>query len=234
MRNTVSVFLMGIGIIIIAIGFIAGIGLGKDANGEFSLAIALYWWLSALAAGFLFIGLSEVVHLLQKLLDRSAGAAPSAPFQAEQSSAQRMLAAHPAAHPAPTAPARTAEVTGSYSAPANYTRPEVPVETVVQHANPARGVEQFKGLTILLDERKIKGTFRFGPELLQIVSQSMFQADTDAQTIETIPLHSFSADYLEGKDYYTFSFEKGTRKLAFKTHNLYDYERIVRRIRREA
>ncbi|MDI4648675.1 hypothetical protein [Cohnella hashimotonis] len=230
MRNTVSVFLMGIGVLIIAIGFIAGIGLGKDANGEFSLAIALYWWLSALAAGFLFIGLSEVVHLLQKLLDRSAGAAPSAPYQSEQSGAGRL----PTSNTTAGGSARAAEGTGSYSAPANQARPEVQTETAVQHGGPARGVEQFKGLTILLDERKIKGTFRFGPELLQIVSQSMFQADEAAQTVETIPLHSFSADYLEGKDYYTFSFEKGTRKLAFKTHNLYDYDRIVKRIRREA
>lgn len=191
-RNTVSVFLMGIGILIIAIGFIAGIGLGKDAYGDFSLAVALYWWLSALAAGFLFIGLSEVVHLLQKLLDRSAGAAP---FQAVQVSDGRM----PAAIPTAAGTARAEGVTGSYSASADQAQPAVPGETVVQHANPARGVEQFKGLTILLDGRKIKGAFRFGPELLQIVSQS-----------------------------------KGTRKLAFKTHNLYDYDRIVKRIRREA
>lgn len=58
-RNTVSVFLMGIGIAIVAIGFIAGLVLGKDAYGEFSIAIVFYWWLSALAAGFLFIGLSR-------------------------------------------------------------------------------------------------------------------------------------------------------------------------------
>ncbi|MFD2330241.1 hypothetical protein ACFSR7_13410 [Cohnella sp. GCM10020058] len=227
MRNTVSVVLMGIGILIIAIGFIAGIGLGKDAYGEFSLAAALYWWLSALAAGFLFIGLSEVIHLLQKLLDRTASPAP---YQSARSGAGRL----PTANTTAAGSARATEVTGGYSAPANQAQPEVLTEIVVQHAGMASGVEQFKGLTILLDERKIKGTFRFGPELLQIVSQSMFQADEAAQNVETIPLHSFSADYLEGKDYYTFSFEKGTRKLAFKTHNLYDYDRIVKRIRREA
>lgn len=218
---------MGIGIAIVAIGFIAGLVLGKDAYGEFSIAIVFYWWLSALAAGFLFIGLSEIVHLLQKLVDRSAAPAP---LQSGQLEPGRM----PAAMQTAAETARTQEAIGGYAGSADQGRQHASAEAAIRHGGPARGVVQFKGLTILLDEQKIKGAFRFGPELLQIVSQSMFQADERAQVVATIPLDSFAADYLEDKDYYIFTFEKGTRKLAFKTPNLYDYDPIVKRIRREA
>lgn len=62
----------------------------------------------------------------------------------------------------------------------------------------------------------------------------MFQADERAEVVANIPLHSFAAEYVEDKEYYIFTFDKGTRKLAFKTPNLYDYDPIVKRIRREA
>jgi len=54
----------------------------NDEYGGFQIVVALYWWLSGIVSGFIFIGLSEIIHLLQRLLDANRGA--SQPFQAAE------------------------------------------------------------------------------------------------------------------------------------------------------
>lgn len=193
---------MVMGIIIIAVGFITGISLAIDVYDNFSIEIALYWWLPAVATGVLFIGLSEVIHLLQRLLDRSA----AAPLEAERAGVSRAIAQGE----------RGIGAAGGADEAA-FPKP----------------AEQFKGLTILLDDLKVKGAFRMGADTLQIVRQSMFQRDADAESVATIPLDSISRDYAEEGEYFVFTFDRGTRKLAFKTPNLYDYGPIVKKLRRE-
>ncbi|MGO4541242.1 hypothetical protein, partial [Paenibacillus sp. 2TAB19] len=70
---------MAIGVLLLAISFISGITLATDEYGDFQIEIALYWWISGLISGFVFIGLSEIVNLLQKLLDKNSGVTQSIP-----------------------------------------------------------------------------------------------------------------------------------------------------------
>jgi len=83
LRNTVSTCLLGIGVLLITIGFITGIVVANDEYGGFQIVVALYWWLSGIVSGFIFIGLSEIIHLLQRLLDANSGRATQ-PFQAAE------------------------------------------------------------------------------------------------------------------------------------------------------
>lgn len=60
-RNTISSILLGIGILEIVICLIVGL---------INLPSSLAWWIGGFITGMIFIGFSEVIHLLQKIADR--------------------------------------------------------------------------------------------------------------------------------------------------------------------
>jgi hypothetical protein len=198
MRNTISTCLMAIGVLLLAISFISGITLATDEYGDFQIEIALYWWISGIISGFVFIGLSEIVNLLQKLLDKNSG------------------------------------VTQSIPSMSSYTRDEnVIKETITPSPNGENETDEtetkVKDLTILIDDEQIKGQFWITNSNVRIMKKSIFQSDSEAQLVKVINKSNLSADYERNKDYIIFSFIEGNNnhKLAFKTHNIYDYERIV-------
>ncbi|MGO4348844.1 hypothetical protein AB4Z45_25475 [Paenibacillus sp. MCAF9] len=199
MRNTVSTCLLAIGILIIAIGIISGFALSTDEYGDFQIVIALYWWISAIISGFLFIGLAEIVNLLQKLLDKNSGETQS--IQSVSSSKHEESVVNDA-----IAFSNIGEIEGEES------------ETKI------------KDLTILIDNERVKGEFWITKSNVRIMKKSMFQTDMDAQLVKVITKSNLSSNYVRNKDYIIFSFVEGhnDHKLAFKTHNIYDYERIVK------
>lgn len=194
-RNRVSTCLLAIGVFILAAGFIMGIIVAVDVYGSFMYA--LYWWLSAIVSGFFFIGLAEIVNLLQKLLDKGSNT-----------------------HPAQTKPV----IQTQKSLATSEVEPEA-----------ANELEEilFKDLTIVMDEDvRLKGQFCMTKSDLKVMKKSMLQSDTEAELVKVIPIDNLSADFEKNKDYIIFTFTEGDtiHKLAFKTHNIYDYERIVRLI----
>ncbi|TVX99065.1 hypothetical protein [Cohnella terricola] len=186
MRNTVSVCLLGIGGLLLAVGFIAGIVSARDIYGDFQIEIAMYWWLSAVIAGFFFIGLAEIVNLLQKLLDQNSGATPLS----------------------------------SSAAASNIDE----VETRIEESE-----TKIKELTILINGERFKGQLWITKSDVRVIKKSMFQSDSDAQLVKVINKSDLSPHYERNNDYFVFSFHEGnnTGKLEFKTHNIYDYERII-------
>lgn len=70
--NIIAKILFFTGLIVIVIGIITGISEGNAEN-EFGISVMLYWWLSSIFLGLLFIGLSEIINLLQALVDKKAG-----------------------------------------------------------------------------------------------------------------------------------------------------------------
>ncbi|WP_336786180.1 hypothetical protein [Paenibacillus sp. MMO-177] len=184
MRNIISTCLMGIGILLLVIGFIAGLIIGIDHDG-FHMIIALYWWLSGVTAGFIFIGLSEIVNLLQKLVNR---------FDANH---------------------------------------------IPQNAGPSSRIEEdsiaevtdtkIKDLTILIDDVRFRGFFVISDAVVKVMKKSLFQAESEAVLIKEISKNSLSTDFERDGDYVIFHFAESNskHKLAFKTFNIYDYERII-------
>jgi len=198
MRNTVSVCLLGIGILILVISFIFGIVSGQDGYGNF--AIAIYWWLSGIVVGFFFIGLAEIINLLQKLLDKNSSSNPSSP---------------------PAEPLNR-EINTLYRTAAASTIGEV--ETGIEESE-----TKIKDLTILLNGERFKGQLWITRSDVRVMKKSMFQSDSDAQLVKVISKSDLSPYYERNKDYFVFSFQEGnnTSKLELKTYNIYDYERIV-------
>ncbi|TCM99065.1 hypothetical protein EV294_102352 [Paenibacillus sp. BK033] len=190
MRNVISTWLMGIGILLLAIGFITGLLFGINDDG-FHLITALYWWLSGVTAGFIFIGLSEMVNLLQKLVNR---------FNADQPVQSGILSMF--------------QSTSSSS-----------VEKKIAEAADAK----IKDLTILIDDVRFKGFFVFTDDAVRVMKKSLFQAESEAVLIKEIGKDSLSLDFERDDDYVIFPFTEGgsMHKLAFKTYNIYDYERII-------
>ncbi|WP_201000917.1 hypothetical protein [Paenibacillus glycanilyticus] len=190
MRNNISTCLMGIGILLLVIGFIEGLVFG-DAPDGFHMTIALYWWLSGVTAGFIFIGLSEIVNLLQKLVNK---------FDANQPVQSGILSLF--------------QPTSSSS-----------IQEKIAEASDTK----IKDLTILIDDVRFKGFFVFTDTEVRVMKKSLFQAESEAVLIKEISKNSLSADFERDEDYVIFSFTEsgGIHKLAFKTYNIYDYERII-------
>jgi len=69
MRNPVSISLYTLGTLIIVGSFIAGIVVSSEINHRFEFSAAIIWWSSGIILGIFFIGLGEIINLLQKLLD---------------------------------------------------------------------------------------------------------------------------------------------------------------------
>jgi hypothetical protein len=189
MRNPISTWLMGIGILLIAIGFVLGLVSAGFAYGEFSFLVLLYWWFGGVVSGFLFIGMSEIVHLLQKIHDQNGG----------------MNASGGTAAFSPIVPTRAGE------AETDSEETETP----------------FKDLTIVVNGERFKGQLRIAKSTVKIMRKSMF--DSEAQLVKAIPKRLLSTEYERDDDYivYRFQEEGGFQKLAFKTYNVYDYEKIV-------
>ncbi|ACT02277.1 hypothetical protein [Paenibacillus sp. JDR-2] len=190
MRNNISTCLMGIGILLLVIGFIEGLILGNAPDG-FHMTIALYWWLSGVTAGFIFIGLSEIVNLLQKLVTK---------FDADQPVQSGILSLF--------------QPTTSRS-----------IEEKIAEVSDTK----VKDLTILIDDVRFRGFFVFTDAEVKVMKKSLFQAESEAVLIKEISKNSLSADFERDADYVIFHFTEGSRKhkLAFKTFNIYDYERII-------
>lgn len=204
MRNTISTCLLAIGVLLLVIGFTLGIALAADGYGHFRIVTAIYWWLSGLVSGFIFIGMAEIVNLLQKLLDKKSGVTPSLPSMP------------------------SFEVQGESEG-----REDV---TFSSHGDKEKEPSEIrmKDLTIILDDERMKGEFWITDSTVAIVKKSMFQADTD-QVVKVIPKHNLSSTYERDKDYlvYRFTEDNHTRELAFKTYNVYDYERIVNLLKKQ-
>ncbi|WP_336772509.1 hypothetical protein [Paenibacillus sp. MMO-58] len=190
MRNNISTCLMGIGILLLVIGFIEGLIFGNAPDG-FHMTIALYWWLSGVTAGFIFIGLSEIVNLLQKLVTK---------FDADQPIQPGILSLF--------------QPTSSRS---------------VQEKIAEVSDTKIKDLTILIDDVRFRGFFVFTDTEVKVMKKSLFQAESEAVLIKEISKNSLSADFERDADYVIFQFTEGSslHKLAFKTFNIYDYERII-------
>jgi len=71
MRNPVSISLYTIGTLIVLGSFIAGIVVSCEINHRFEFSIAITWWSSGIILGAFFIGIGEIINLLQKLLDHN-------------------------------------------------------------------------------------------------------------------------------------------------------------------
>ncbi|WP_337103273.1 hypothetical protein [Paenibacillus sp. YIM B09110] len=198
MRNTISTCLLAIGVLILAISFISGITLANDEFGDFQIKFTLYWWGSGIISGFVFIGLAEIVNLLQKLLDKQNGVTQSIPS---------------------VSPYKADHIVSNVS--------------VTSSSNDAIKTEEseiiIKDLTILIDDERVKGQFWITNCNVKVMKKSMLQSNTDAELVKVINKSDISPNYEKNKDYLVFSFIEGnsSHKLAFKTHNIYDYERIV-------
>ncbi|WP_165279920.1 hypothetical protein [Paenibacillus protaetiae] len=203
-RNLVSNCLLAIGCGIIAVGFIAGIALSWEM-GRFHFVIALYWWLSAIVSGFVFIGLSEIIHLLQNIYDRLNCSA--LPQPGHHSSFEN----------------------GAVRANNLDDSPNEPVtpDSESSHNTPVK----FNGLTVRLDQEKMKAEFWITADSLHIMKRSVFQPEFDAKLIKKIRKTDINRNFEKEKDYLIFTFhDPGTRtwhRLAFKTYTIHDYERIV-------
>ncbi|MBB6632922.1 hypothetical protein [Cohnella thailandensis] len=195
MRNPISTWLMGIGILLIAIGFVLGLVSAGFAYGEFSFLIVLYWWLGGVVSGFIFIGMSEIVHLLQKIHDQNGG----------------MNASGGTAAATPIAPSLSGEATTNTDKTEGTEEKETP----------------FKDLTIVVNGERFKGQLRITKSTVKIMRKSMF--DSEAQLVKAIPKSLLSTEYERDDDYIVYRFQEGSsyQKLAFKTYNVYDYEKIV-------
>ncbi|WP_162515263.1 hypothetical protein [Paenibacillus pinistramenti] len=71
-RNVISKILFWIGIIILAFGFVSGFAAGgaaEESRSGFDLGATLTIWASTMIPGFLIIGFSEVIRLLQDVRD---------------------------------------------------------------------------------------------------------------------------------------------------------------------
>lgn len=77
MRNPIAVCLYTLGILIILGAFIAGIIAANENYYGFEMSIALTWWASGIISGIFFIGIGEIINLLQKLLDHKNPSAHS-------------------------------------------------------------------------------------------------------------------------------------------------------------
>lgn len=66
--NSTAKGILNFGWILIVLGVIVGIYYGVSQN----TVVGLYLALSAAIIGTLFIGLSEIIHLLQKLIDKDS------------------------------------------------------------------------------------------------------------------------------------------------------------------
>jgi hypothetical protein len=200
MRNTVSMCLLGIGILFIAIGFITGIAFAEDEYGNFLISVAIYYWLTGTIVGFFFIGLAEIINLLQKLLDKSSGATPSSP---------------------------SVELIKREEHSSNKTSPATAIGEVETRMEDSE--TKIKDLTILIDGERFKGQFWITPSDVKVMKKPMFQVDSDAQLVKVISKIDLSPHYERNKDYFVYSYREGNdvRKLEFMTHNIYDYERIV-------
>jgi len=200
MRNTVSTCLLGIGVLLIVIGFITGVVVAGDEYGDFQIVMALYWWLSGLVSGFIFIGMSEIIHLLQKLLDRSGVMNRS--FQAAE-------------------PLRREENPVTVTAGSPF---EGKVGTEQADAE-----TRVKDLTIQLDGERFKGQFWITNSEVRVMKKSMLQSDSEAQLVKVISKSDLASNYERNKEYFVIAFHEGDsmQKLQFKTYNVYDYERIL-------
>ena len=78
-RNSIAKILSTIGWFIYIGGAIAGIVIGNvevpytftsGSYTEFSFALAFTYWAISFVSGTVFIGFSEIIHLLQKLVDK--------------------------------------------------------------------------------------------------------------------------------------------------------------------
>lgn len=78
-KNGIASALRSIALIIYVVGFIAGFALGNVTSPlnsyfkEFSSTLALFYWISAFISGTVFLGFSEIIDLLQKLVDKDTG-----------------------------------------------------------------------------------------------------------------------------------------------------------------
>ena len=68
--NSVGQVLKVLGIIVIILGLIGGYQLGGMMGYEFNWTLALTGWLMSIINGFVLIGFSEVIHLLQQLVPK--------------------------------------------------------------------------------------------------------------------------------------------------------------------
>lgn len=188
MRNVISTFLLGIGIVIIVVGFILGISFGIDQYGEFSLAPALYWWLSGIVSGFIFIGMSEIVNLLQKIVDK--------------------------------------QITGSIQSQSPIVEPHLETGMAAEDGDSDK-VTKINGLTILMGNERFKGSFWIDYNTLKVMKKSMFQTDSEAQLITSIDKNNISSGYEFDKEYLILKYNDSRQKIAFRTHTIHDYDRVI-------
>jgi len=188
MRNVISTCLLGIGIVIIIVGFILGISFGIAQYGEFSFVPALYWWLSGIVSGFLFIGMSEIVNLLQKIVDK--------------------------------------QITGSIQSQSPIVEPRFETGMAAEDGDSDK-VTKINGLTILIGNERFKGSFWIDNDTLRVMKKSMFQSDSEAQLITSIDKNNISSGYEFDKEYLILKFNDSRQKIAFRTHTIHDYDRVI-------
>lgn len=68
-NNTVSGVFEVIGFIIFFVGFIAGVSLGV-VSGRFTFSVAFIYWIAAFISGMLFIGIAEIIKLLEDIKNK--------------------------------------------------------------------------------------------------------------------------------------------------------------------
>lgn len=74
--NTISKWLFGVGIAILVIGLLIGLIMGVDdtgRNGDFNWGNAFGVWISACTAGLMLVGTSEIIRLLQIMVNSAPG-----------------------------------------------------------------------------------------------------------------------------------------------------------------
>ena len=191
MKNPIAICLFSLGVLTIFVAFIAGIITANDNYDGFQFYVALAWWLSGIVAGIFFMGIGEIINLLQKLLNQKIDSAQSS---------KKFELAHSENNVLPND------------------------NTIIESTE-----IKIEDLTIMLDDERFKGQFSFSKDDLKVFKISSFQPDSDAQLIMTIRKNNISPTYEERKDYFIFTYTNGndTCRLAFKTFNIYDYQKIV-------
>lgn len=74
-KNVIAFILKIVAYIVFILGFFVGISNGIDLHGgyntkpSFKFIITFYWWVASFISGLLLLSISEIIELLQRLVD---------------------------------------------------------------------------------------------------------------------------------------------------------------------
>ncbi|MBP1996130.1 hypothetical protein [Paenibacillus eucommiae] len=205
-RNIFSTILLVIGGLEILVAFIIGIAWGQPESnyGAHNWSITLWWWIGGFISGMVFIGFSEVIHLLQKIYDKI-----------------------PAGNAGNQSNTHTFSATNKVESMTTNSIEHSQVEEVeVDEKEKALvSAKQFNGLTIKIGEQKFSGYFLISELQIEIYKKAFAEPPKLMKTVSLQDINGVSknGEYLivEVNENETIS------HFSFKTHTVFDYQKIA-------